>query len=536
MSPPFPLRSPDARPSRRPVSEPYVVTVTTNVETATISLVAMAPHQRAARALGDAAVHALEDEGSPGVGSKIQAFDVVPASPVRAREVVSKRGQLTGVAIGLVFLVGWCAVIAAVPDRRRRRVSLSASASGAQRSTTEPDFPRVGPRAGSYLPDLPVRRPLVHAARGTSAAATHRPRIHRLDAELRRTCSEPGASPPGVMRFRCTRDGRRTGPPAGRELALARQISARRGAASRACGPPTGARRGGRRRNGRPAWCGTRWTPGAVRRRTGPRPPSPRGTGRCTWRAETNMHVVERGSDEERDCGRRAHQRLRRAYWVPCRDGSSRREHHRDREHEICDQPDDTHLDDRGAGSRSRGSGSSRGCMLPQPRPNARWRPEVRPDGIVVGGAIAHGGDLAAVRASELRQRRAECARATAPRSLRLSGQRRAARAGPARGGGSRRAWRTRRSAPGSRSSGASRTCRRRAAQAASPYRIAITPSSSAMSATSAIGSAIESMRHRLQRPPRPGRDPRRPEAVDRLGRRRPETRTRRAARRARRR
>ena len=101
-------------------SEPYVVTVTTDAETATISLVAMAPSRQAAKTLSEAAVRALASQGSPPEGSKIQAFDVAPASPVRAKEVVSNRGRITGVVFGLFFLVAWCALVAAVPDQRRR--------------------------------------------------------------------------------------------------------------------------------------------------------------------------------------------------------------------------------------------------------------------------------------------------------------------------------------------------------------------------------------------------------------------------------
>ncbi len=104
--------------------EPYVVTLTATEETATISMVAMAPERDAAKRLGDATVRALEAQGSPAEGATIQPFDVVPAAPVAAREVVSKRGQLTGVGAAFAFVVAWCAAIAAVPDRRRRRAYL----------------------------------------------------------------------------------------------------------------------------------------------------------------------------------------------------------------------------------------------------------------------------------------------------------------------------------------------------------------------------------------------------------------------------
>ena len=101
-------------------TEPYVVTVAANPETATISLVAMAPTRQAAKRLNEATVGALAEQGSPPDGRAIQVFDVRPAAPVTAREVVSNRGRITGAAFGLLAFFAWCALVAATPDRRRR--------------------------------------------------------------------------------------------------------------------------------------------------------------------------------------------------------------------------------------------------------------------------------------------------------------------------------------------------------------------------------------------------------------------------------
>ena len=149
-------------------------------------------------------------------------------------------------------------------------------------------------------------------------------------------------------------------------------------------------------------------------------------------------------------------------------------------------------------------------------RPGAR---QVRPDGIVVGGAVADGGDLGAVGAGELRQRRAEGSRRhRAHDDDQDHGERRESEKLSAAKVGERRKHRDRRqdrALPERRE-----RCRHESA-GRSPYRMRSRHRSERISATSAIGSAIESIAHRLQSHLGRADDGVPPKAVDRFGRRR---------------